>query len=102
MAIGLCINYRRNGMVALRIITTLVAISSALVGPITFFGLLVANLAYVLVRSYRHGVVIAAAALLAVITLVGGQLALERVFSCDTSRSVIIDFTCGILFFVVQ
>lgn len=101
MAIGLGINYRRSVMVALGIITTLVAISTALVGPITFFGLLVANLAYVLVRSYRHGVIIAAAALLAVITLVGGQLALERVFSFDTSLSVIIEFTGGIVFIVL-
>lgn len=101
MAIGLGINYQRSVMVILGIITTLVAISTALVGPITFFGLLVANLAYVLVRSYRHGVIIVAAALLAIIALLGGQLVLERLFSFDTSLSVIIEFIGGIVFIVL-
>lgn len=98
MAIGLGVNYQRSVMLVLAIITTLVSISTALVGPITFFGLLVANLAYALVRSYRHGVIIAAAALLAITTLIGGQLILERLFSFDTSLSVIIEFTGGIVF----
>ncbi len=101
MAIGLGINYQRSVMIILGLITTLVAISTALVGPITFFGLLVANLAYALVRSYRHGVIIAAAALLAIITLLAGQLVLERVFSFDTSLSVIIEFVGGIVFIVL-
>lgn len=98
MAIGLGVNYQKSVMTALAIITVLVSISTALVGPITFFGLLVANLAYALVRSYRHATIIAAASLLAIITLVGGQLILERVFHFDTSLSVIIDFLGGILF----
>lgn len=98
MAIGLGVNYQRSVMVSLGIVTALVSISTALVGPITFFGLLVANLAYVLVRSYRHGVVIAVASLIAIITLVGGQMVLERLFSFDTSLSVIIEFVGGLVF----
>lgn len=101
MAIGLGVNYRRNVMIILGLITTLVAISTALVGPITFFGLLVANLAYVLVRSYRHGVIIAAASLLAIIALLSGQMVLERLFSFDTSLSVIIEFVGGITFIIL-
>ncbi len=98
MAIGLGVNYQRSVMLVLAIITTLVSISTALVGPITFFGLLVANLAYALVRSYRHGVIIAAASLIAIVTLIAGQLVLERLFSFDTSLSVIIEFTGGLVF----
>lgn len=98
MAINLGVNYQRSVMIVLGATTALVAISTALVGPITFFGLLVANLAYALVRSYRHGVIIVAAALLAIITLVGGQMVLERVFSFDTSLSVIVEFVGGLVF----
>ncbi len=98
MAVNLGVNYQRSVMTVLAATTALVAVSTALVGPITFFGLLVANLAYALVRSYRHGVIIVAAALLAIITLVGGQLILERVFSFDTSLSVIIEFVGGLVF----
>ncbi len=98
MAINLGVNYQRSVMIVLGATTALVAVSTALVGPITFFGLLVANLAYALVRSYRHGVIILAAALLAIITLVGGQMVLERVFSFDTSLSVIVEFVGGLVF----
>jgi len=98
MAINLGVNYQRSVMIVLGATTALVAVSTALVGPITFFGLLVANLAYALVRSYRHGVIIVAAALLAIITLVGGQMILERVFSFDTSLSVIVEFVGGLVF----
>jgi iron complex transport system permease protein len=98
MAISLGVNYQRSVMLVLAATTALVAVSTALVGPITFFGLLVANLAYALVRSYRHGVIIAAAALLAIITLVGGQLVLERLFHFDTSLSVIVEFVGGLVF----
>lgn len=98
MAINLGVDYRRTVLQALAGITALVSVSTALVGPITFFGLLVANLAYALVRSYRHRVILPAAALLATITLVGGQTVLERVFQFDTSLSVIIDFAGGLLF----
>lgn len=101
MAIGLGVNYQRSVMQVLVIVTTLVSISTALVGPITFFGLLVANLAYALVRSYRHGVIIAAASLLSIIALVGGQLVLERMFSFDTSLSVIIEFVGGVVFIIL-
>lgn len=98
MAINLGVNYQRSVMLVLAATTALVAVSTALVGPITFFGLLVANLAYALVRSYRHGVVIAAAALLAIITLIGGQLVVERLFHFDTSLSVIVEFVGGLVF----
>lgn len=98
MAINLGVNYQRSVLIILGLTTALVAVSTALVGPITFFGLLVANLAYALVRSYRHGVIIVAAALLAIITLVGGQMILERIFSFDTSLSVIVEFVGGLVF----
>lgn len=98
MAINLGVNYRRSVMLVLAAVSALVSVSTALVGPITFFGLLVANLAYALVRSYRHGVIIAAAALLAILTLVTGQLVLERVFAFDTSLSIIVEFVGGLVF----
>jgi iron complex transport system permease protein len=97
-ATNLGIDYRRSVMVILVLIAVMVSVSTALVGPITFFGLLVANLAYLVAGSHRHAVVIPVAALLAVITLVGGQLVLERVFEFDTSLSVIIEFLGGLVF----
>lgn len=100
-AINLGVNYRRSVIVILLIISVLVAISTALVGPITFFGLLVASLAHGLIGNSRHRYILPAAMLLAVICLVGGQTLLERVFAFDTALSIIIEFLGGIVFIVL-
>jgi iron complex transport system permease protein len=84
--------------VLLAIIAVLVSVSTALVGPILFFGLLVANLAYVLIRDHRHALILPAAVLLAIIALVGGQAVLEHGFGYDTALAIIIEFAGGIVF----
>lgn len=80
------------------VVAILVSISTALVGPITFFGLLVVNLAYQFMPTHRHIYLAPAAALIAVIALVGGQLLVERVFTFSTSLSVIVNFAGGLYF----
>lgn len=80
------------------LIAVLVAASTALVGPITFLGLLVSNVAYKLMDSFRHAVVIPAAALVSVVALVSGQLIVERVFTFSTTLSVILNFVGGVYF----
>lgn len=97
-ALNLGVPYQRVVMQLLLIVSALVALSTALVGPITFFGLLVANLAYMLAGSFRHRYLLTVAALLAVIVLVAGQMLLESVFSFNSSLSIMIDFAGGLLF----
>lgn len=100
-AINLGIDYRRVVVIILMLVSILVAVSTALVGPITFFGLLVASLAHSLVGTSRHRHVLPAAALLAIICLVGGQTVLERLFAFDTALSIIIEFLGGIVFIIL-
>ena len=64
-AINLGVDHRREVMWVLVMVSVLVAVSTALVGPVTFFGLLVANLAYLLVDTHRHRVILPVAALIA-------------------------------------
>lgn len=97
-AINLGVDYRQTVVIILVLIAILVSVSTALVGPITFFGLLVATLAHSLVGNSRHQYVLPAAVLLAIICLVGGQVLLERVFEFDTALSIIIEFLGGIVF----
>ncbi len=101
IAISLGVDYHRVVMVTLALVTILVAVSTALVGPITFFGLLVAHLAYLLAGSSAHRWVVPVAALFAILVLVGGQTILERVFSFNSSLSVIIEFAGGIVFILL-
>nr|WP_312857478.1 iron chelate uptake ABC transporter family permease subunit [Aureimonas pseudogalii] len=100
-SINLGLDHRREVTIALVLVSLLVSISTALVGPVTFFGLLVANLAYLAVRSHRHAAVLPAAALIAILALVGGQFVLERVFRFDTALSIVIEFVGGLVFLVL-
>lgn len=100
-AINLGIEHKRVVTILLMLVTILVSVSTALVGPVTFFGLLVANLAYQLSGTSRHGVVLPVAVLLAIICLVAGQTVLERLFAFNTALSVIIEFLGGITFILL-
>ncbi|WP_084789357.1 iron chelate uptake ABC transporter family permease subunit [Saccharomonospora iraqiensis] len=97
-AVGLGVDHRRVVHRSLMLVAVLVSVSTALVGPITFLGVLVANLARQLTGTFRHATVVPAAAAVSVITLAGGQLLLEQVFDMDTVLSVIINFVGGIYF----
>ncbi|RIX98469.1 enterobactin ABC transporter permease [Aureimonas flava] len=97
-AINLGLDHARTVLLIWLAVSVLVAVSTALVGPVAFFGLLVASLAHALVGRSRHREILPAACLVAVVVLVGGQTVLERVFAFDTALSVIVDFLGGLVF----
>ncbi len=97
-AVNLGVDYRREVTLLMIAIALLVSVSTALVGPVTFFGLLVANLAYQLSPSYRHRDVLPMAVMVSGLTLVGGQTVLERVLGFDTALSIVVEFLGGIVF----
>ncbi|XKM13309.1 iron chelate uptake ABC transporter family permease subunit [Orbaceae bacterium ac157xtp] len=97
-AINLGINYQRSVTLVLFFVSCLVAISTALVGPLTFLGLIVTNLTYQLIGSSYHRFSLPGACLLAVIALVGGQLILEYGLNMAGSLSIVLEFIGGILF----
>ncbi|MGM7719212.1 iron chelate uptake ABC transporter family permease subunit [uncultured Metabacillus sp.] len=97
-AINLGINYDRMVMNILILSSVLIATSTALVGPITFFGLIVANLSYQYLVTYKHSILILGASLISIIALVGGQFLVEHIFELRTTLSVIINFIGGIYF----
>ncbi|NLB57566.1 MAG: iron chelate uptake ABC transporter family permease subunit [Gammaproteobacteria bacterium] len=100
-AIGLGEDYRATVMKLLVIMAVLVSVSTALVGPVTFFGLLVVSLAHALTGDGRHRHVLPASILVAIICLVGGQTLMERVFSFGTALSIIIEFLGGLVFILL-
>jgi len=97
-AINLGINYDRIVMNILILSSVLIATSTALVGPITFFGLIVANVAYQFFSTYKHSILILGASLISIVALVGGQFLVEHIFELNTTLSVIINFVGGIYF----
>lgn len=97
-AIALGIAWQRHVTGLLLLISLLVAVSTALVGPMMFLGLLIVNLAYPLMGSWRHAYLLPGCVLTGIITLVGGQLILERLLDMAGTLSVVIEFSGGALF----
>ncbi|OXS72301.1 iron ABC transporter permease [Lysinibacillus sp. KCTC 33748] len=97
-AINLGVPYDKLVQRMLILSSVLIAVSTALVGPITFFGLIVANLSYQFFKTYKHSVVIAGSCVMSIVALVGGQWMVERIFNFDTTLSVIINFVGGVYF----
>lgn len=97
-AVSLGENPLKGQRQALMIIALLVSVSTALVGPVGFFGILVTALTYLLFPTPRHEVLLPAAVLIASVVLVGGQALMERVFSFGTPLSVVVEFIGGLVF----
>lgn len=97
-AINLGVDYDKIVKTMLVLSSILIATSTALVGPITFFGLIVANLSYQFFNTYKHTTLIVGASLMSLVALIGGQWVVERIFTFDTTLSVIINFIGGIYF----
>lgn len=100
-AINLGVNYKWVTLVFLFIISMLVSVSTALVGPITFFGILVTNLTYELFKTHRHSVLLPACVLISSITLVAGQFLVEHLFNMTTTISILINFIGGVYFLYI-
>ncbi|HWJ78816.1 MAG TPA: iron chelate uptake ABC transporter family permease subunit [Niallia sp.] len=97
-AINLGIDYDKIVLRVLILASILLATSTALVGPVTFLGLIVSNLAYQFLVTYKHSILILGASLISIIALVGGQFLVLHVFELQTTISVIINFIGGLYF----
>jgi len=76
----------------------LIAVATALVGPVLFFGLLVTNLTREWLQTYQHKLLLVGCVLIAVIALLIGQFVVEQMFHFQTTLSVVINFVGGLYF----
>ncbi|MGL4362548.1 MAG: iron chelate uptake ABC transporter family permease subunit [Cellulosilyticaceae bacterium] len=97
-AMNLGVDYDKVVKKLLIVIAIMVSVSTALVGPITFLGIIVANLAREFVKTYKHSTIISTSMLMSGIFLVGGQWMIERVFGMNMMLSVVINFVGGTYF----
>jgi iron complex transport system permease protein len=80
------------------VITLMVSISTALIGPVLFFGLIIVALTRQLFTGYHHRLLLIASAVLSIVILAGGQWVVENLFDFDTTISVIVNFFGGAYF----
>ena len=97
-AINLGVDYDLIVKRLLIVVAILIAISTALVGPITFLGLLVVNVTHEFYKTYKHKHLILGSILISVLALVGGQFIVEKIFTFQTTVSVIVNFIGGVYF----
>ncbi|HIC9347962.1 TPA: enterochelin ABC transporter permease CeuC [Campylobacter jejuni] len=98
LSINLGINYQKISKHLMIIIAILTSISTALVGPITFLGLLVVNITYELFKTAKHSILLLACILISILALLGGVFFVSRVFDYNATISVVINFLGGIYF----
>lgn len=97
-SINLGINHEKMMKSMLVMVSVLVSVAIALVGPITFLGILCANLSREILKTYEHRYLFAGSSLIGITALVGGQFMVERLFNFSTPISVIINFVGGLYF----
>ncbi|RWO29051.1 iron chelate uptake ABC transporter family permease subunit [Mesorhizobium sp.] len=100
-AIGLGVAWRGTAAGLLVVVAALVSASTALVGPMAFLGLLVVSLAERIVGTDRHAILLPAAALTAIIVLVGGQTILQHALGGEGSLGIVVEFVGGIVFLAI-
>lgn len=99
-AVNLGVNHRLQTIYVLLLVSVLMAVSTALVGPMTFLGFLVAMLAYQLADTYDHRLVFPIAWLIGIVVLAGSHFILKHVFYAEGSVGIIIEIIGGTFFLV--
>ena len=77
------------------------AISTALVGPMTFLGFLVATLAYQFADTYDHRYIFPMATLIGFVVLTGSYFVMNHIFYAQGIVSIIIELVGGLVFLAV-
>ncbi len=98
---SLGLDHRREQMTVLLLVAVLMATSTALVGPMTFFGFLVATLAYQFADTYDHRLVFPVAVLTGFSVLAGAYFVMKNVFYAQGVVSILIELVGGTVFLIV-
>lgn len=98
MALSLGLAHDPLLRLVLALVAVLVAVSTALVGPLAFLGLIVAGFAHLISPSHRHRLLLPVAMLLGALLLVAGQTLFERALGLQSALSVVIEGGGGLFF----
>ncbi len=100
-AINLGINHKRATITMLIMVSVLMAVSTALVGPMTFFGFLVATMTYQMADTFDHRRVFPMAVLLGFTILSGAYFVMRNIFYAQGVVSILIEMVGGTVFLIV-
>lgn len=83
------------------LISILMAISTALVGPLTFFGFLVATLSYQAAQTYDHRYIFPMSLAIGFVILTSSYFIMYHVFNAQGVVSIIIELVGGLTFLIM-
>jgi len=98
---SLGVNHQQGVIYSLVLVSLLMSISTALVGPLTFYGFLVATLAYQAAPTYDHRYIFPMALAIGFLIITGAYFFMYHIFRAQGVVSVIIEMFGGITFLVV-
>jgi iron complex transport system permease protein len=101
VCINVGVDHGRQTIYSLVLVSILMAVSTALVGPMTFFGFLVATLTYQLAGTHDHRRLLPMGALTGFVVLAGAYFVMNHVFYAQGVVSIIIELIGGSVFLVV-
>ena len=94
-ATSLGVDYNQRLKVYLMYISIAMSVTTALIGPITFLGLIAVNISKEITKDYRHSVIFITSSMIAVFLLVFGQSIVE-LLRYSTPVTVLINLIGGI------
>ncbi|CAH0160220.1 iron chelate uptake ABC transporter family permease subunit [Microbacterium foliorum] len=98
---SLGLDHKRELYIVLFLVAVLMATSTALVGPMTFLGFLVATLAYQFSDTYDHRLIFPVAVLTAFTILAGAYFVMKNVFYAQGMVSILIELVGGTVFLII-
>lgn len=96
------VNHQFGVIYTLILVSVLMSISTALVGPLTFFGFLVATLTYQAAPTYDHRYIFPMSLAIGFLVITGAYFFMYHVFRAQGVVSIIIEMFGGIVFLIVM
>lgn len=100
-SINLGIDYDKKVRLLLLLVAVIMSLTTSLVGPMAFFGIILINLARETIRSVNHRELIRFSSAYGVLFLLGGQFIMERFLNNLMPIGVLISFVGGLYFIIV-
>ncbi len=101
IATSLGVGYKSLLTLILILVSVLMSVSTALVGPLTFFGFLIATLSYEASGTYDHRYIFPMTLVIGFFTLSGSYFIMNHIFNAQGVVSVIIELIGGLAFLFV-
>lgn len=95
---SLGVNHRGGVIYTLILVSVLMSVSTALIGPLTFYGFLVATMTYQLVPTYDHRYLFPMALVIGFLVITGSYFFMYHIFRAQGVVSIIIELFGGIIF----